>query len=952
MKRKFFTLLAAAFALGTSAYAQCPDSLEVAATSITNGEFYYLRYTDGGATDYSVDMNSDKYFAITKVASGDSVIAVDKANMPAKLDSVIWQVIKLDDKYYSFKNKATGNTLTLDAGTSASASKFGWNFETAGTPDKLSFINDFKNYQVQVDAQDTVSMEETASNGVNVYPTLPGWKALTLGELNAMYSDYFQLFDLSATSETDQAQASHKAIQSKFHATDLGTTENVDTTRYFLNVVGTETFLNVDTIYYNRIGLLDSTQMLGGHVLTLDTLAAEKDSCTYQFTIWKNIKDSIAIQVWGIPVIAASGETFADNATTHIADTASAWITLSSYDAGFEKTALTAAAGCFNANMPNPKFSLNKGLGKQIEEGYYYIYKGLTTDSMFVATLTYKMEDEYYGWIPAQSGKEYVAAAQWYVPETSYLPFVFNRESTKDPLVEGVSKFYEVIDADGNVVENAYEVVGAAGIDTITMVPFESVDKYLGYKKFGATEAEEKITEVYLQFNTKITGEAQNAYIVNSTYATDSLLKVRVMDKELSRAYKIEAIDTFSIGRDILEAVSYKLYYTEGNHNYYVAGYEGAADQVKHTAEADSADTYLFRSTYSNGKYQILTVADTAVGTVTAPANRIDLTVGSSQPTLNSRTITDQVSVAATSAEVYNNTELHLLNGTWSFVNTLDPEYLTLNAGHYRIYSSENSSLAVTVNPADSSAILKAETDVPGYENAWFSLYVDPFETDTVRPTYMIGTTQQGLISDEEREAGHIFYMVNAGQFGAPINAETTGNDSISFVNAVRFGEERDSISFYAADTIQATKALSDTTNVYFAFRKVTDGQDNEAYIECVNGNGDTGYLAQSNGVLYFNNGTSGVPALTNALKFVFGEPNQDVVTSNDDLTVNQVAVIAVQGGVKIAGAAGKKVVVSNILGQTVANTVITSDNAVIAAPQGVVVVAVEGEEAVKAIVK
>ena len=48
----------------------------------------------------------------------------------------------------------------------------------------------------------------------------------------------------------------------------------------------------------------------------------------------------------------------------------------------------------------------------------------------------------------------------------------------------------------------------------------------------------------------------------------------------------------------------------------------------------------------------------------------------------------------------------------------------------------------------------------------------------------------------------------------------------------------------------------------------------------------------------------------------------------------------------------GKKVVVSNILGQVVANTVITSDNATIAAPAGVVVVAVEGEAAVKAIVK
>ena len=69
-------------------------------------------------------------------------------------------------------------------------------------------------------------------------------------------------------------------------------------------------------------------------------------------------------------------------------------------------------------------------------------------------------------------------------------------------------------------------------------------------------------------------------------------------------------------------------------------------------------------------------------------------------------------------------------------------------------------------------------------------------------------------------------------------------------------------------------------------------------------------------------------------------------------VSLRQVKVIAGVGQVTIANAAGKKVVVSNILGQTVANTVITSDNAVIAAPQGVVVVAVEGEEAVKAIVK
>ena len=78
----------------------------------------------------------------------------------------------------------------------------------------------------------------------------------------------------------------------------------------------------------------------------------------------------------------------------------------------------------------------------------------------------------------------------------------------------------------------------------------------------------------------------------------------------------------------------------------------------------------------------------------------------------------------------------------------------------------------------------------------------------------------------------------------------------------------------------------------------------------------------------------------------------QSDATANEDVEVSSVAVIAGNGQVTVAGAAGKKVVITNILGQTVANTVVTSDNATIAAPAGVVVVAVEGEGAVKAIVK
>ena len=79
---------------------------------------------------------------------------------------------------------------------------------------------------------------------------------------------------------------------------------------------------------------------------------------------------------------------------------------------------------------------------------------------------------------------------------------------------------------------------------------------------------------------------------------------------------------------------------------------------------------------------------------------------------------------------------------------------------------------------------------------------------------------------------------------------------------------------------------------------------------------------------------------------------SQSAPTANEGIATSEVKVIAGEGSVTIAGAAGKKVVISNILGQVVANTVISSDNATIAAPAGVVVVAVEGEAAVKAIVK
>lgn len=77
-----------------------------------------------------------------------------------------------------------------------------------------------------------------------------------------------------------------------------------------------------------------------------------------------------------------------------------------------------------------------------------------------------------------------------------------------------------------------------------------------------------------------------------------------------------------------------------------------------------------------------------------------------------------------------------------------------------------------------------------------------------------------------------------------------------------------------------------------------------------------------------------------------------DTPTSNEEATVANVKVIAGQGYVTILGAAGKKVAISNVLGQAVANGTIESDNYTIPVSSGVVIVAVNGEKAVKAVVK
>ena len=122
-----------------------------------------------------------------------------------------------------------------------------------------------------------------------------------------------------------------------------------------------------------------------------------------------------------------------------------------------------------------------------------------------------------------------------------------------------------------------------------------------------------------------------------------------------------------------------------------------------------------------------------------------------------------------------------------------------------------------------------------------------------------------------------------------------------------------------------------------FAFRYIDEAREGVKI--------ETTYDGETRGWLKYQNN---VPVVTNdyedAHVFTVDNTTTDAPTANEEIATSSVVVAGVNGAVVVKGAEGKNVIVSTILGKVVANEVVSSDNATIAAPQGVVVVSVDGE--------
>ena len=150
--------------------------------------------------------------------------------------------------------------------------------------------------------------------------------------------------------------------------------------------------------------------------------------------------------------------------------------------------------------------------------------------------------------------------------------------------------------------------------------------------------------------------------------------------------------------------------------------------------------------------------------------------------------------------------------------------------------------------------------------------------------------------------------------------------------------ELNDDKSMKSTDRLDAFKfniTLAEGDDEYFVSsqRKVKEG---DVY--------KTAYVYALNGMLGLT---------TNPEKAMVFTLGTEVPTANESIDAKESSIVVVAGNgvVTIQGAAGETAYVRTVLGQTVAETVLTSDNATIAAPAGVVFVTV-GNETVKVAVK
>lgn len=441
---------------------------------------------------------------------------------------------------------------------------------------------------------------------------------------------------------------------------------------------------------------------------------------------------------------------------------------------------------------------------------------------------------------------------------------------------------------------NTFTFGGNADSITVEHQKVNLDDKYLGSVNFTKDEL------------------ANNGYVLNLiptgaetsktyTFTADSILQVKSGEAKDAVIFKVVAVDTTEVGgalslKDTISVVTYKL--KSQFSDKYVA-YDKAKASLK-VSDYAPALKFKFNTNVNGGTYNM----------------QIDAT----DATINNKYVDAQVSSS--------NMVLSETPAYFNFVEMEAPEYGTFDSGNKRFTSDLKS---LTMNPLNFFAEAKQEGQEivkSTYEKDNFSLWLSKSKASTAeKPLYFIMTSL--AVDGDPNASRHYYYMVS-------------GRDSSLFNDAAKEKPEIPRVNFIKNDTIETMK--DNANNPALFALKVTESGNYllENQKELNRADGGAPYVGIINNVVVMTK--DGVEFSVETAPAPVANENIEAPTA--------IKVIGGVGEFSIRNAHGKKITVSNILGQTIATRIVSSDYVTVPTTRGVVIVSVEGDKAYKVIVK
>ncbi len=936
MNKKFSTLVAG-LALCTAFTANA---------KVENGKVYQLTNEDG------------KYLSVTEsYTKTDSLILADAPTADIKntdyqksLWKVTYRFVSLANTWaYTLTNSATGRVLTLDKQAE-------WNFKNEGAfiaPENVTAVTlsaqlDNKTV-VSIIAKDDVEAERTdivtlekgtavSASAINFTVAAPAKINMTADLLNNKYGSPFAL-------TFDKNLDGNPLAGKELFATDIDGLDGyvtlqdrttgkylvVDSTSWSSNL-SSEKFwkLTVDAQPKDEAAAADkATGVTAGTILEN---GRAKELYAFKVVLDPSDNSKMILYPYATPVYKGANDTEKKSKMCYDMEVAAngEMIAFGNF-AGTEKLTIWTkdAAKCTFAEVKLPT---------TLDPEYTYFVKDMNNAKSDEDHSANKNKGKYYVFSFCENGTVHAGAvtevptALWYLTETNNLANMWNTNSTRGGAII-------------RVIDDA-KAIYSFGTDTVQLVKGPKVEdaQELAYKKVS----KEDLVNGALSFRLK-------SDLLENLYVTVKDGKLYVAAGELASAYrfKVEEVELDEANSTVAESNGVKVY------KYNVTDRLGKATLC--SKNENGTDYYLMgEPDVENGVYPVtLSFLSTGV------ENEYKL-VSYSEYTEEYGYYGSAISALAGSGMLYTASWCNTENTTFEFAKKDAPTYATLNIGHVQITSYTEDDNKMIASQKDGFAVLKAEgqsilkSDVYTHDSLTLWLDTACLTFEETMPLYYLSTnafaeegvkTRNYLMNtlDSAEVKGYAYEAAGAEAVRAAfIAGSVCGIDSIAIkgdtINAMNLNPAAVAFEVAAEYSDEAYKILSVQEYLNPAYDEESAEEQGEEY-DVEKYLPRNAYLAHLNNVVYWTTDPEQAE--------VFKVMTTSTPTSNDKIAAESaISVIANDGTVTIQGAAGKSVVISNILGKVVAETVLSSDNATIAVPAGIVAVAVEGEAAVKVVVK